>query len=215
MSILSMLGKIIDKSQEWVKLIGGVLGIVLAIGAVWNLTKSSKHELSIHVPQTTIDDSNIRFAMAFHNTGDYNEVITNIDCYFVENLGQAAKENNVKIAEYSNMILIDSKKSMKSIIEGKIDIDSSPFDLLLSNGATYVIVLRLEIVSEKDGFVSEAIPVGSIHIVQDQKTQRRSGDVRLVSNYRQVDFTHPKPVLTITNFPRTTEYDLVQLKERI
>jgi len=214
MNLLSMLAKIFDKSQEWVKLIGGILGIVLAIGAVWNLANSGKHGLSIHVPQTTIDDSSIRFAMAFHNAGDYNEIITNIECYFVENYGQSAKENYIKIAEYSNMILIDTKKSVKSIIEGKIDIDSSPFDLLLNNGSTYDIVLRMEIVSESDGFVTETIPIGSIHIVQDPKTQRRSGDVRLVSNFRMVDFTHSKPVITITSFPRTTEYDLVQLKER-
>lgn len=201
-----------DKAAKKIGLIGGSLGILLTLLQVFSMVKPSKHELSIQIPKSTINNSTIQFAMAFYNTGDYNEIITDISCYFVENFNLSGKENNIEIAKFDSMILIDSKKSIKEIIEGKIDLNRKPFDILLKTNTQYTIVLGFRIVSEEGRLITEKLPIGSILLTQDSATGSYTGNLELVSEYKTVDFRHSKPVLTITNFPRTTEYDIFKLE---
>lgn len=200
-----------DGLAKWVGFLGGILAFTLGVLQLGAALRPPQHELSVQVPQVELFGSDIRLSFVFHNTGNYDEIMTNIGLYLVENLGVHGKEDNIEITEYDKMIPIASSKTCFEILEGRFDLNSKPITMMIEKDKVYSLVTRYSIASENGGFVTATMPIGSVKISRNGSGEYY-GDMALVSNRRMVDFGKAKPVVTITNIPRTTEYDLPKLE---
>jgi hypothetical protein len=211
--------KYIEKFTKWIALIGGSLGIlscllvmILNSSTIFDRFRPLKHALSIQVPRSDIANWDIQFGIKLRNSGDYNEVITNYDCYFVKNYELSGKQSYVEVIESERMILLDSKKSLVTIIRSNLDLNKSPFNILLKDNMQYTIILRFNIVSEQNNFVAETVPIGMIQVARNPRNRLLEGDLKFISAYKDVDFSHSKPAITLATLPRTTDYDLPKFK---
>ena len=157
-----------------------------------------------------INEDNIQFALVCDNKGDYDEIVTDVSLYFVENY-QSNNMNNVHIAQSNELILLPKKSTVKNVLVGKLDLNRMPFDILLVNDKTYTIVLNISLVKNDNKIVTNELPVGMIKVLKNSNNGFISGDIQFIAQYRKVDFNKSKSVLTITSFPRTIEYDTFEL----
>ena len=199
-----------DRISQWMGFIGCILSIIIAAFNLYSKIKPLQHNVSIAVPKVDINEDNIQFALVCDNKGDYDEIVTDVSLYFVENY-ESNNMNNAHIAQSNELILLPKKGTVKNILVGKLDLNRIPFNILLVNDKTYTIVLNISLVKNDNEIVTNELPIGMIKILKNSNNDFVSGDIQFITQYKKVDFSKSKPVLTITSFPRTIEYDTFEL----
>lgn len=199
-----------DRISQWMGFIGCILSIIIAVFNLYSKIKPSQHNVIIAVPKVDINEDNIQFALVCDNKGDYDEIVTDVSLYFVENY-QSNNMNNVHIAQSNELILLPKKSTVKNILVGKLDLNRIPFNILLVNDKTYTIVLNISLVKNDNKIVTNELLIGMIKMLKNSNNDFVSGDIQFITQYKKVDFSKSKPVLTITSFPRTIEYDTFEL----
>ena len=199
-----------DRISQWMGFVGCILSIIITVFSLYSIIKPLRHNVNIAVPKVDINEDNIQFALVCDNKGDYDEIVTDVSLYFVENY-QSNNMNNVHIAQSNELILLPKKSTVKNVLVGKLDLNRMPFDILLVNDKTYTIVLNISLVKNDNKIVTNELPVGMIKVLKNSNNGFISGDIQFITQYRKVDFNKSKSVLTITSFPRTIEYDTFEL----
>jgi len=199
-----------DRISQWMGFVGCILSIIITVFSLYSIIKPLRHNVNIAVPKVDINEDNIQFALVCDNKGDYDEIVTDVSLYFVENY-QSNNMNNVHIAQSNELILLPKKSTVKNVLVGKLDLNRMPFDILLVNDKTYTIVLNISLVKNDNKIVTNELPVGMIKVLKNSNNGFISGDIQFIAQYRKVDFNKSKSVLTITSFPRTIEYDTFEL----
>ena len=199
-----------DRISQWMGFIGCILSIIIAVFNLYSKIKPSQHNVIIAVPKVDINEDNIQFALVCDNKGDYDEIVTDVSLYFVENY-QSNNMNNAHIAQSNELILLPKKGTVKNILVGKLDLNRIPFNILLVNDKTYTIVLNISLVKNDNKIVTNELLIGMIKMLKNSNNDFVSGDIQFITQYKKVDFSKSKPVLTITSFPRTIEYDTFEL----
>ena len=199
-----------DRISQWMGFVGCILSIIITVFSLYSIIKPLRHNVNIAVPKVDINEDNIQFALVCDNKGDYDEIVTDVSLYFVENY-QSNNMNNVHIAQSNELILLPKKSTVKNVLVGKLDLNRMPFDILLVNDKTYTIVLNISLVKNDNEIVTNELPIGMIKILKNSNNDFVSGDIQFITQYKKVDFSKSKPVLTITSFPRTIEYDTFEL----
>jgi len=199
-----------NRISQWMGFIGCILSIIIAVFNLYSKIKPSQHNVIIAVPKVDINEDNIQFALVCDNKGDYDEIVTDVSLYFVENY-QSNNMNNVHIAQSNELILLPKKSTVKNILVGKLDLNRIPFNILLVNDKTYTIVLNTSLVKNDNKIVTNELLIGMIKMLKNSNNDFVSGDIQFITQYKKVDFSKSKPVLTITSFPRTIEYDTFEL----
>ena len=199
-----------DRISQWMGFIGCILSIIIAVFNLYSKIKPSQHNVIIAVPKVDINEDSIQFALVCDNKGDYDEIVTDVSLYFVENY-QSNNMNNVHIAQSNELILLPKKSTVKNILVGKLDLNRIPFNILLVNDKTYTIVLNISLVKNDNKIVTNELLIGMIKMLKNSNNDFVSGDIQFITQYKKVDFSKSKPVLTITSFPRTIEYDTFEL----
>ena len=199
-----------DRISQWMGFVGCILSIIITVFSLYSIIKPLRHNVNIAVPKVDINEDNIQFALVCDNKGDYDEIVTDVSLYFVENY-QSNNMNNVHIAQSNELILLPKKSTVKNVLVGKLDLNRMPFDILLVNDKTYTIVLNISLVKNDNKIVTNELPVGMIKVLKNSNNGFISGDIQFIAQYRKVDFNKSKSVLTITSFPRTIEYDTFKL----
>lgn len=72
-------------------------------------------------------------------------------------------------------------------------------------------MLNISLVKNDNKIVTNGLPIGMIKVLKNSNNGFVSGEIQFITQYRKVDFNKSKPVLTITSFPRTIEYDTFKL----
>ena len=191
-----------DRISQWMGFVGCILSIIITVFSLYSIIKPLRHNVNIAVPKVDINEDNIQFALVCDNKGDYDEIVTDVSLYFVENY-QSNNMNNVHIAQSNELILLPKKSTVKNVLVGKLDLNRMPFDILLVNDKTYTIVLNISLVKNDNKIVTNELPVGMIKVLKNSNNGFISGDIQFITQYRKVDFNKSKSVLTITSFPRT------------
>lgn len=199
-----------NRISQWMGFIGCILSIIIAVFNLYSKIKPSQHNVIIAVPKVDINEDNIQFALVCDNKGGYDEIVTDVSLYFVENY-QSNNMNNVHIAQSNELILLPKKSTVKNILVGKLDLNRIPFNILLVNDKTYTIVLNTSLVKNDNKIVTNELLIGMIKMLKNSNNDFVSGDIQFITQYKKVDFSKSKPVLTITSFPRTIEYDTFEL----
>lgn len=111
-----------DRISQWMGFVGCILSIIITVFSLYSIIKPLRHNVSIAVPKVDINEDNIQFALVCDNKGDYDEIVTDVSLYFVENY-QSNNMNNVHIAQSNELILLPKKSIVKNILVGKLDLN--------------------------------------------------------------------------------------------
>ena len=200
MKILS--GNSFDKSCKIIGLVGGFFGIILTIITITSEIYK-EHNIEVVIPCGNVFDNIIEVPLLFKNKGDYDELISGINFYFVENYNVKNKENYINIASNKNILTIKKQEHKKIVPNFPVNLEDERFDFLINNNRDYIFLLGIEIIKENGLSLYEKIPFGFIKIAD----RKEVAHIEFYPTQKNIDFSLERYRLTITSLPRATQFD--------
>lgn len=184
-----------------------VLAIFAAVPQIVTLCHKRIHNLEIVIPELKVNEKWFVIPMIFKNSGDYDEILTNISLDFFK-----GDFHILQLAETEDIFLIQKETNYTKVFETEIDFqdkDKFLYEYMLGN-KTLSLELVFEFASEDNKHVTTCIKLGDVFINEDIT----KFDMQISIPFKEIDFSNAKEKVMIENYPRTMEYDAFKLVER-
>lgn len=199
--------KILKNIHYILTLVSLVLAIFAAVPQIVTLCHKRIHNLEIVIPELKVNEKWFVIPMIFKNSGDYDEILTNISLDFFK-----GDFHILQLAETEDIFLIQKETNYTKVFETEIDFqdkDKFLYEYMLGN-KTLSLELVFEFDSEDNKHVTTRIKLGDVFINEDIT----KFDMQISIPFKEIDFSNAKEKVMIENYPRTMEYDAFKLVER-
>lgn len=206
-----------EKILDWISFVASIIALPVAIVTCIETFKAKSHELEIAVTDVRIVENKVRYGVAFYNTGDFVEIISNAESI----LGQHLDDESLPLRWEQNRCfepaVVKPKETVYLTYVTEYAINDLKQAIFPMQRGEYTLSIDFEILSQKQGVVTERIPVGIMR-------KRASDDPSAIGNYadfqfasvqRKVNFEKAKPRIVQASYPTDKEFTIMSLCKRL
>ena len=198
-----------DRKQRittFLSIYSAIIATLLSSYTAYNEFKPKTHNLEILISDIEVNNESAEYGIAFYNNGDYTEIISNAESILGQTIDGYEQQINWQQENCFTPIELKSGESTYVRYITKFEFSNIKHKMPSTLKQEYLMSVYLDILSEKQGIITQRIPVGILRPYQNNPAFKNKASLEFHTQKVQVNFESGRPKIIYGTYPQDSEF---------
>lgn len=191
----------LDKVTKGLAIYAAVLTTILTTFTFFEKVTPKKHKLEVFVSDYHSGSKFVDFTVAYYNSGDYTEVLSNVSLYLAQEVEGYKAPMYFEQASCRTPAIVEKGKTVYKTYRAKIDYQNPDMSVFSSQTQNLQLALHFDFLSKEYGRAFARFPVANV-IPTGNKI-----NIDFATTKKEIDFDDARPVVVKSTYPIDKEYE--------